>query len=248
MNKKLTHKKITTAKAFDVFHPSKIRPQSTSRPVIVANKPEQADPMMKEKEPPGAPVLGQAATQAISSPNEARPTAQPKALAAEQPAQAAEPVSRPTAPIEPLTPANQPQQAPAAPTEAALPSTPTELHEAIDMLAAQNQAAAGRATAPAEAAQSAPASPSEPQTSIIEAAATDPKSDDRPFELPEGTTSAATEAPIISIHHASAGKKFLKWLLVLLLLAALATVAADIALDAGWWTPTYNLPHTNLLQ
>lgn len=36
-------------KAFDIFQPNKIRPQNTSRPIIVSNKPEQADPMMVER-------------------------------------------------------------------------------------------------------------------------------------------------------------------------------------------------------
>jgi hypothetical protein len=219
----------TGPKAFDIFTPNKRQAQSSSRPIIISNKPEQEDPMMikeaatpdttdvspSKEMPDTAPETDTEATEATTAP-------EADTIPDEMPASDNTDEETNTPDDPPAVGADDDDKTPEADTAGQSPS-PEKAEDAL----------------PKEAQPGSPVPPSESK---------DEPTDEDLSWVSANTGSAATQAPIISIHKSSSKGKALKWVLGIVIGIVLIAVITDIALDAGWWTPSFSVPHTHFLK
>lgn len=205
--------------AFDIFHPSRVKPQSTSRPIIVSNKPEQDDPMVLKR-----------AEVAVPEPTTA-PAVPPSS-------KAPEPINetpKVAVAVAASSPANN--DSPGGPPEVAHAATVTEPHTSTE-----NSPNTGDSESASE--QLAPIKQQETPDQVDHLEGVE----DRDKLLPwDEVTSAATEKPIISIHAHRKGTWLVSWVLTFVGIVVILAAGADIALDAGWISVS-GVPHTHFIK
>jgi hypothetical protein len=232
-------KQSTGPKAFDIFNPSRRQPQSSSRPILITNKPEQEDPMMIKK-----------------------PTVTPTPPVSEAPS---EPVTTsPEVPTEQTPEQDTTPNTTQSDTETASVSTDSEEVDTgvrINELSSANTSEVQGVppVSTEEMTQStSPEKTEQPTPDTTQPETGQPGKDASPDDLDDLTDndlawtsanigSAATQAPIVSIHKKQS-KKALKWVLGIVIGIVVIVVVADVVLDAGWWTPSFSVPHTHFIK
>jgi hypothetical protein len=207
-------------KAFDIFKPGKTAASPNSRPIIVGHNPPVQDSTLTEKP----------SSEAESQHN--HPLMDPQDKVTVQP-----PANDEAPPTEGRLSADEP--------DAKSPESATSTPSSPD------------SESPAESqAQPEPVAPEQIASQNDQPAfAESPKGlslaiDAAPQDAPQhDAESAIDSAQIVVSHHAISGKnRWLKPLLIGLLVLVLALVTLDLVLDVGTWKPARNVPHTHFFS
>lgn len=234
-------------KAFDIFSPNRRRPQPSSRPILVSNKPEQEDPMMTKKP---QVLVTQPAPEIPSEAETPTDTSAPAELLLESGIDTDATISPGSEAPPDVTKAQTSEES----------SSTTDTGMGIPESAEISDVPGEESIAPEPDIQTKQPSEAEPvhdamQEEATQAGSTVPKagtgkSTDEDLRWTSAQVrSAATQAPIISIHKTSHnGKKALKWILEVLVGIVILSAVIDVVLDAGWWTPSFSVPHTHFIK
>lgn len=215
-------------KAFDVFKPGKALAPPTSRPVITGRKPAVRDAMFTDK--PGKLVPNARSDRKLLDP--------------------ADNVTVPTSADEaaPESPVPQP------PVSIDLPVQSNVEESAQDQVADEPESPTETSSSPVPESTEEPA---EKGSGFNDSTSTAPSDEQVPPEVTvdKGDSGQVpTPAPAVDMsrvvvsHHKPVGGSKWKGVTVILVIVLLVAATIDAALDAGIWTPNYNIPHTHFLS